>query len=88
MALGRPASNLMLGRDAPIGSLRGKFHDRNGIRVMPTFHPAYLLREPDLVVLGQEVMATDVFEVQTYEVFVVAVFTASPHLPRARRPAR
>ncbi|MEO8552073.1 MAG: uracil-DNA glycosylase [Kofleriaceae bacterium] len=47
VALGRPASNLLLGRDAPISSLRGKFHDRNGIKVMPTFHPAYLLREPD-----------------------------------------
>jgi len=47
VALGRPASNTLLGRDAPISSLRGKFHDRNGIKVMPTFHPAYLLREPD-----------------------------------------
>jgi uracil-DNA glycosylase family 4 len=47
VALGRPASNTLLGRDAPISSLRGRFHDRNGIKVMPTFHPAYLLREPD-----------------------------------------
>ena len=47
VALGRPASNTLLGIDAPIGALRGKFHDRNGIQVMPTFHPAYLLREPD-----------------------------------------
>ena len=35
----------LLGTNAPISSLRGKFHDRNGVRVMPTFHPAYLLRE-------------------------------------------
>ena len=47
VALGRPAANTLLGRDAPISTLRGKFHDRNGVRVMPTFHPAYLLREPD-----------------------------------------
>jgi len=47
VALGRPASNTLLGRDAPISALRGKFHDRNGVKVMPTFHPAYLLREPD-----------------------------------------
>ena len=47
VALGRPAANTLLGIDAPISSLRGKFHDRNGIKVMPTFHPAYLLREPD-----------------------------------------
>jgi DNA polymerase len=47
VALGRPAANTLLGVDAPISSLRGTFHDRNGIKVMPTFHPAYLLREPD-----------------------------------------
>jgi DNA polymerase len=47
VALGRPAANTLLGTDAPISTLRGKFHDRHGIKVMPTFHPAYLLREPD-----------------------------------------
>jgi len=47
VALGRPAANTLLGTDAPIRVLRGKFHDRNGVKVMPTFHPAYLLREPD-----------------------------------------
>lgn len=47
VALGRPASNTLLGVDAPISSLRGQFHDWRGIKVMPTFHPAYLLREPD-----------------------------------------
>lgn len=47
VALGRPASNTLLGTDAPISVLRGRFHDRRGTKVMPTFHPAYLLREPD-----------------------------------------
>ena len=47
VALGRPAANTLLGTDAPISSLRGRFHDRRGVQVMPTFHPAYLLREPD-----------------------------------------
>ena len=47
VALGRPAANQLLGIDAPISTLRGKFHDLRGIQVMPTFHPAYLLREPD-----------------------------------------
>ncbi len=47
VALGRPAANTLLGNDAPISALRGKFHDRLGTKVMPTFHPAYLLREPD-----------------------------------------
>lgn len=46
VALGRPAANQLLGTDAPINALRGKFHERHGARVMPTFHPAYLLREP------------------------------------------
>jgi len=47
VALGRPSANTLLGNDAPISALRGKFHDRRGVKVMPTFHPAYLLREPD-----------------------------------------
>ena len=46
VALGRPSANTLLGTDAPISALRGTFHDRNGVKVMPTFHPAYLLREP------------------------------------------
>ncbi|MEZ4359666.1 MAG: uracil-DNA glycosylase [Kofleriaceae bacterium] len=46
VALGRPAANALLGMDAPIGALRGKFHERLGVKIMPTFHPAYLLREP------------------------------------------
>ena len=47
VALGRPAANQLLGTDAPISALRGTFHDRFGARIMPTFHPAYLLREPE-----------------------------------------
>lgn len=47
VTLGRPAANVVLGRDAPISALRGRFHEHRGVRVMPTFHPAYLLREPD-----------------------------------------
>lgn len=46
VALGRPSANTLLGLNAPISTLRGKFHDRRGVKVMPTFHPAYLLREP------------------------------------------
>ncbi|HUQ04592.1 MAG TPA: uracil-DNA glycosylase [Kofleriaceae bacterium] len=47
VTLGRPAANVVLGKDAPISSLRGRFHEYRNLRVMPTFHPAYLLREPD-----------------------------------------
>lgn len=46
VALGRPAANTLLDNDAPISALRGAFHRRNGVAVMPTFHPAYLLRDP------------------------------------------
>jgi len=44
--LGKPAASAMLMIDLPIGKVRGKFYDYNGIKVMPTFHPAYLLRNP------------------------------------------
>ena len=47
IALGRPSANTLLGTDAPISTLRGKFHDRFGAKIMPTFHPAYLLRSPE-----------------------------------------
>jgi DNA polymerase len=47
VALGRPASNGLLANTAPISALRGRFHDRRGVRVMPTFHPAFLLRTPE-----------------------------------------
>jgi uracil-DNA glycosylase len=46
VTLGRPAANAVLGNNAPISALRGRFHDRRGTRVMPTFHPAFLLRQP------------------------------------------
>ena len=47
VALGRPSANTLLGTDAPISALRGKFHHGLGVKIMPTFHPAYLLREPE-----------------------------------------
>ena len=44
VALGRPAAQFLLATDAPIGALRGRFHDLDGTALMPTYHPAYLLR--------------------------------------------
>jgi len=32
--------------DVPITVLRGKFHTYHGIQLMPTYHPAFLLRNP------------------------------------------
>jgi uracil-DNA glycosylase family 4 len=46
VALGRTPTQYLLKTSAPIGSLRGRFTDWEGIPVMPTFHPAYLLRTP------------------------------------------
>ncbi len=46
-ALGTFAARRILQTDAPITALRGRFHDCRGIPVMPTYHPAYLLRNPD-----------------------------------------
>lgn len=44
--LGKFASQTLLKTETPISSLRGKFFEYNGIKVMPTYHPAYLLRNP------------------------------------------
>jgi DNA polymerase len=47
VALGKFAAQCLLRRpDTPISALRGSFHEYQGVRVMPTFHPAYLLRNP------------------------------------------
>jgi len=45
VALGRPATSLLLGRDVSITKIRGTWHDYRGIPLMPTFHPAFLLRQ-------------------------------------------
>lgn len=46
-ALGTFAAQTLLATTGKISSLRGRFHDYHGISLMPTFHPAYLLRNPD-----------------------------------------
>ncbi len=45
-ALGKFAAQTLLKVQAPISKLRGRFHMYHGIHVMPTYHPAYLLRNP------------------------------------------
>ncbi len=44
--LGAVAAQNLLNTTVPIGRLRGSFHDFEGIKVMATYHPAYLLRNP------------------------------------------
>ena len=43
-ALGTFAAQTLLRTDTPISRLRSHFHDYKGIKVLPTYHPAYLLR--------------------------------------------
>jgi len=45
-ALGSFAAHTLLKSEAPITVLRGRFHSYQGIPLMPTYHPAYLLRNP------------------------------------------
>jgi uracil-DNA glycosylase family 4 len=47
VALGTFSAQTLLGSREPISRLRGKFHDYHGIPLMPTFHPAFLLRSPE-----------------------------------------
>jgi DNA polymerase len=46
VALGKFAAQTLLRTKTPITKLRGEWADYQGIKVMPTFHPAYLLRNP------------------------------------------
>jgi len=46
VTLGRFAAQELLKTTEPISKLRGHWHEYEGIPLMPTFHPAYLLRNP------------------------------------------
>jgi DNA polymerase len=46
-ALGKFAAQTLLKSDVPISRLRGRFYEYNGIKLLATYHPAYLLRNPD-----------------------------------------
>lgn len=46
--LGECATRALLETDRPLSQLRGRFHDYGGTKVMPTFHPADLLKDPEL----------------------------------------
>ncbi len=44
--LGKFASQTLLNTKMPISKLRGNWHEYRGMKFMPTYHPAYLLRNP------------------------------------------
>jgi uracil-DNA glycosylase len=46
VALGKFAAQTLAAVDTPITRLRGRWQELRGIRLMPTFHPSYLLRNP------------------------------------------
>jgi len=46
VTLGKFAAQALLREATPISRLRGQWREYQGIPVMPTFHPAYLLRSP------------------------------------------
>ena len=46
ISLGRISAQSLLNTKIPISKLRGRFYQHMNIPLMPTFHPAYLLRNP------------------------------------------
>lgn len=46
VALGRVAAQTLLRESKPVSRLRGKWREYEGTPLMPTYHPAYLLRNP------------------------------------------
>ena len=66
LALGAVAAHNLLNVETPIGRLRGAVHEMSGsgIPVVPTYHPAYLLRRPQgkAQVLEDLLLLCDVLE--------------------------
>ena len=46
LAMGRFAVHSLLRSNEPIGKLRGRVHRYQGVPLVVTYHPAYLLRQP------------------------------------------
>ena len=46
IAFGNTPTRSLLNTKRPISQTRGEFHDYRGMKLMPTFNPAYLLRDP------------------------------------------
>jgi uracil-DNA glycosylase len=64
LAMGKFAVQALLGTDASIASLRGKVHACNGVPLIVTYHPAYLLRTlPDKAKAWQDLR----FAVRSFE---------------------
>ncbi|HEV2280748.1 MAG TPA: uracil-DNA glycosylase [Acidobacteriaceae bacterium] len=46
VALGATAATYLLGGKSPLSALRGRVHQARGAKLIVTYHPAYLLRDP------------------------------------------
>lgn len=46
IAFGNTPTRVLLRTKKPISQMRGEFHNYHGAQLMPTFNPAYLLRDP------------------------------------------
>jgi DNA polymerase len=46
VALGATAATYLLGAKSPLGALRGRIHQARGLKLIVTYHPAFLLRDP------------------------------------------
>jgi len=64
IALGKTAASLLLGTEASVASLRGRIHRYQGLPLVVTYHPAYLLRTlPDKAKAWEDlVLARSVIE--------------------------
>jgi DNA polymerase len=47
VALGATAATYLLGAKSPLAALRGRIHQARGTKLIVTYHPAYLLRDPN-----------------------------------------
>lgn len=47
VALGATAATYLLGAKSPLSALRGRIHEARGTKLIVTYHPAYLLRDPN-----------------------------------------
>jgi len=77
--LGRHATQSLLNTTESISRIRGRFQLLNGIKVMPTYHPAYLLRNP----AGKRDVWQDVQKIRDYlkensDIYEKSSFTADP----------
>lgn len=67
ITLGRFATQCLLKTEQPIGRLRGRAHPFRDATVVPTYHPAYLLRNPEdkRKVMADMMLVRRVFEEKT-----------------------